>query len=403
MTVPAIAEDRQPTRVEAQRTRLDAFMGALEKRNETLATLLTDSGVDPAFFLAVARRALTKSPDLLGCTSESLMQAFINAATDGLPPDGRKGAITYFKMKDGTKTAQWNPMVQGLLDIAYRSRLFLSIDAQVVYEGEAFEYELGDNPFIRHKRNAASVAARKIVNAYAIAKTTNGGIFREVMEKPDLDKVRAVSRAQNGPNKDWPEEMARKAPLRRLWKYLPKTPAMERVIDHDDHTYDLTAVAIPKEAPKSLKPGFQPQLVHDQTPTMTPHMGDADLELSPAETITDDGEIIDLAADAPADDGLPVRVDDADEFPADRAAARAEAEPNKPASEGSPLSIDQRIEQFKKRVDAAPGVAKLKSLWVASAAFRSDVEAHDPAEAERIEQYWNAAHAVAEDKERAGQ
>jgi hypothetical protein len=85
------------------------------------------------------------------------------------------------------------------------------------------------------------------------------------------------------------------------------------------------------------------------------------------------------------------------------AAARAEAEPNKAASEGSPLSLAQRVEQFKKRVDAAPGVAKLKSLWVASAPFRSDLDAADPAEAERIEQYWNAAFAVAEDKERRGE
>jgi hypothetical protein len=118
----------------------------------------------------------------------------------------------------------------------------------------------------------------------------------------------------------------------------------------------------------------------------------------------DTGEVLDPQRDAPADDGLPVRDDSAEDFPGDRISqAKEEAEPNKTASEGSPLSLAQRIEQFKKRVDQAPGVAKLKSLWVASAAFRSDVEAADPAEAERIEQYWNAAFAVAEDKERRGE
>lgn len=252
----------------APKDRLEQFMGSLFARQDQIATLLTDTGIKPEVFLAVARRALTKTPDLMGCTPASLMQAFMNAATDGLPPDGRKAAITYFKMKDGTKQAQYNPMVQGLMEVAYRSEKFLSIEAQVVYEGDHFEYEKGDNPFIKHKPTAQAAVNRKIINAYAIAKTTNGGIYREVMEKADLDKIRAVSRAQSGPNKDWPEEMARKAPLRRLWKYLPKTPAMDRIEDHDNETYDLEAVVVTPEK-RSLKAGFAPKaLTQDKTPTV---------------------------------------------------------------------------------------------------------------------------------------
>ena len=279
MTNTAVATPpKAQSTAERAKERLDGFMTSLEKRNDHISTLLGDSGVNPERFLAVARRALTRDPALLECTSASLMQAFINAATDGLLPDGRKGAITYFKMKDGTKQAQWNPMVQGLMEIAYRSNQFLNIEAQVVYEGDLFEYELGDKPFIRHKRApAVSAEGRKIVQAYAIARTVNGGIYREVMEPADLAKIRAVSRAHNGPNKDWPEEMARKAPLRRLWKYLPKTPAMDRITDHDDETYDLDAVRVAQPTSglrdrllgKSDAPGFNLASVQAETGGVT--------------------------------------------------------------------------------------------------------------------------------------
>jgi hypothetical protein len=169
--------------------------------------------------------------------------------------------------------ATFQPMYMGLMKVAYRTGLFLSIEARVVYEGEFFEFEMGDDPFIKHRPNAAGTANRNIVAAYMVAKTTNGGVFREVMLKPDLDKVAAVSRAKSGPNKDWPEEMARKAAVRRGWKYLPHTPEMSQVVEHDDANYDLGALDDAPPPPKRINAGFatpqaQAQLTQGADPTM---------------------------------------------------------------------------------------------------------------------------------------
>lgn len=278
----AAAPQQQLTPAQRQKERLDKFMEALEKRQDNLSTLLSDSAIDPDRFLAVARRALMLDPDLLACTTDSLMRAFMNAATDGLLPDKRQGAIVaYNDRKRGVKDAQWQPMYQGLLRVAYESGNFTSIEARVVYEGDDFDYELGDEPFIRHKPKSrpAGMPRPPIIAAYAVAKTTNGGIFREVFEGDDIRKVNAVSRATSGPGKDWPEEMARKGPLRRLWKFLPRSPAMDRIADHDDDNYDLSQLDEPANdlSHRRLAPGFQPAaLTHQPGEVFDLPMGQAD-------------------------------------------------------------------------------------------------------------------------------
>lgn len=264
----AVTERTELSPAQRQKQRLDQFMGAIEKRQDQIGTLLADSGIEPRLFLETCRRSLMRDPELINCDPASFIQAALNCAADGLVPDGRKAAIVRFK-----GAAQYMPMYQGLLDIAYRSGQFQSIEAHVVYDGDEFDYDMGDKPFIRHKRPLESTSTA-IIGAYAVARTTNGGVFREVMGKADLAKVRAVSRASKGPNVDWPGEMARKAPVRRLWKYLPKTPAMDSVAIHDDETYDHSQLAATAEPSRQLRPGFNPpaithQPAEDATPTVS--------------------------------------------------------------------------------------------------------------------------------------
>lgn len=279
-----------------QKARLDAFMAAVEKRQDQIGTLLADSGVEPRLFLETCRRALMRDPELINTDPASFIQAALNCAADGLIPDGRKAAIVRYK-----SSAQYVPMYQGLLDVAYRSGNFKSIEAHVVYQGDEFDYEMGDNPFIHHKRSLES-SDTVIIGAYAIAKTTNGGVFREVMGKADLVKVRAVSRATKGPNVDWPGEMARKAPVRRLWKFLPKTQAMDRIALHDDATYDQTAIASANDGPRRLSPGFNPApaLAHQPAEDVTPTV-----DTSEPEHEVIDAEVEDMVDDEFPGDRLP--------------------------------------------------------------------------------------------------
>lgn len=279
----ATQDDARRSRTPAvvQKERLDKFMAALDLRQQQLGTLLSDSGIDPKRFLEVARRALALDPGLVQHDHGALMQAFVNAATDGLLPDKRQGAIVVY----GGKPA-WVPMVQGLLEVAYRSGNFKSIEARVVYDGDFFEYELGDDPWIKHRPKArpAGQPPRPIIAAYAVAKTVNGGIFREIFEPEDIRKVAAVSKSVNGPAKNWLEEMTRKGPLRRMWKYLPKSDQMNQLADRDNDIYDLEDNDATPEPERKIAPGFAPKappaLQQGADPVMDPIDG---REYAPAE------------------------------------------------------------------------------------------------------------------------
>lgn len=371
-TALAEREDQAAPAVSAaqrQKARLDAFMNAVEKRQDQIGTLLSESGVDPRLFLETCRRALMRDPELINTDPASFIQAALNCAADGLIPDGRKAAIVRYK-----SAAQYVPMYQGLLDIAYRSGNFQSIESHVVYDGDEFDYEMGDTPRIHHKRSLES-SSTVIIGAYAIAKTVNGGMFREVMGKADLQKVRAVSKATRGPNVDWPGEMARKAPIRRLWKFLPKTTAMDRVALHDDATYDQTALPAANDGPRRLAPGFNPApaLAHQPAEDITPTV-----DTSEADHDVIDAEVEDL-------------VDD--DFPGDKAAQTAQLaqEPRQEAQqrpEGvGPASqilttVKARKEAFKANVRKAPTSQAMRALQADKrfAVLCDDIDAGDPDE-----------------------
>lgn len=276
---------------EKQRARMEALIHAVDERKDQLSILLRDTGIKFDKFVEVFRRALIKNPDLLKADAGSVIEACINCCTDGLLPDGRQAALVIYNMKlkgagpNGKDAwmmrANYQPMYQGLIDIAYRSGNFKSIEARVVYFGDDFSYQLGDNPKIKHTpaQRLAGSAAPTIIASYAVAKTVNGGIFREIFEGADIAKVNAVSRATSGPGKDWPEEMARKGPVRRMWKYLPKDDRMNRIADRDNDAFDLDQLDVEDLAPaaepeRKLAPGFAPKppaaLPQGADPTMPP-------------------------------------------------------------------------------------------------------------------------------------
>jgi recombination protein RecT len=185
-------------------------------------------------FMRVVMTAVNSDPDLLRADKHSLFEAAVKAAQDGLLPDKRDGAFVIFKDK-----VQWMPMVGGILKKVRNSGELKSIAAHVVYSGDEFRYELGDEERIEHRPNLFGDRGEPIA-VYAVAHTKDGGIYREIMSTKDVEKVRAVSRAKNnGPWKEWWDEMARKTVIRRLAKRLPMSSDLDDIIRRDDEMYDL--------------------------------------------------------------------------------------------------------------------------------------------------------------------
>jgi recombination protein RecT len=174
-----------------------------------------------------------QNADLLACNRQSLWNASMRAAQDGLLPDGRDGAIVPYK-----DVATWMPMIGGLLKRFRNSGQFKSITANVVRQGEEFTYWIDENG--EHMRHVPGDGQGEIVKAYAMAQTNDGGVMIRVMPVADIEKRRKSSRVPQGPMwKDWYEEAAKKTVLRNLAKTLPMSSDLDDLVRRDDELYDF--------------------------------------------------------------------------------------------------------------------------------------------------------------------
>jgi recombination protein RecT len=201
----------------------------LTSRASELKAALTDIPVDT--FVRAVMTSAQINPEILECSWASVWLACLRACRDGLLPDGQEGAIVAFK-----STAQWLPMYQGLLKRFRRSGQFKTIFAEIVREGEPFEYWIDEaGPHIRHVPGDDDAPMMK---CYAIATTK------------EADKRRAMSRTtrEDSPWNKWPDPMYRKTALRAL---APMLPSSRDIMDEDDFEPE-------PETPTTTEPYFAP-------------------------------------------------------------------------------------------------------------------------------------------------
>ena len=204
--------------------------------------------IPPERFVRVVLTAVNANPDLLRADRRPLMESAMKAAQDGLLPDGRDGAFVVYRSKAKSQNGerdswidkvQWQPMVGGILKKIRNSGELRSISATVVHERDSFHLVQGDDERIEHTPCLdADRGPPRLV--YAIARTRDGGVYREVMTVREVEQVRQVSRARDsGPWRDWWPEMARKTVIRRLAKRLPMSSDLDDLLRRDDALYDF--------------------------------------------------------------------------------------------------------------------------------------------------------------------
>ena len=126
------------------------------------------------------------------------------------------------------------------------------IDAQVVYENDDFEYELGLEPKLKHKP-ALSNRGKPILY-YAMFKTKDGGYGFQVMSYQDCqDHAKKYSKAYAGGFSPWTsnfDEMAKKTVLKKALKYAPLKSDFLRGLSSDEtvkSTLDPDMFDVPNE------------------------------------------------------------------------------------------------------------------------------------------------------------
>lgn len=237
-------------------TPMEAMRGTLVKMQPEFASALPPQ-IPVEKFIRTTLTAVQMNPELLSADRRSLLGACMKAAQDGLLLDGREAAPVIFNTKDGKKV-QYMPMVGGILKKIRNSGELASISANVVYDKDSFEYELGDDERIVHKPFLGADRGQQIA-VYAVAKTKDGAIYREVMSVADVEKVRAASRAGKfGPWADWWDEMAKKTVIRRMAKRLPSSADVDQVFESDNDASGFDQIE--RKAPVNITPEPEAQV-----------------------------------------------------------------------------------------------------------------------------------------------
>lgn len=195
----------------------------------------------------VARIALTtlrRTPKLAQCTPESFLGALMTCSQLGVEPGGPTGEAYLVPFK-GEVTFVLG--YKGMASLFWRSPLAKSLSAQVVYEGDHFDYEYGLEQKLAHK--PALSGRGKPIAYYAVATTTTGGSAFVVLSPEDVEKHRKHSPFPNGgPWKDHYEAMAKKTCVRELFKLLPVSVELAQA-DGQDGTIRTDAALDAIDAP----------------------------------------------------------------------------------------------------------------------------------------------------------
>lgn len=261
-------------------------------------------------FIRTVQTAVTLSPDIAEAEKNSVLNACMKAAADGLVLDGREAAITIYntKQKDGTwkKQAQYIPMVAGIIKRVRNSGEVSRLNAFVVYENDTFHVSYGLQMSIRHEPNLLNPG--KAVGAYATCLFKDGESDFEFMSLKQIEAIRERSKSKDkGPwVTDW-AEMARKTVIRRLSKRLPMDSDIARVVERIDEDYEQEPAQAGSYADADgvidHEPGDQPPRASGKA------RGSAAAKLNPKPEVIDaepvDVDEAPVSADEGQDDGEP--------------------------------------------------------------------------------------------------
>ena len=195
------------------------------------------SVMTPERFTRITLSALSANPQLAQTTQNSFLGAMMTAAQLGMEPNTPLGQAYLIPFRNkGVLECQFQLGYKGLIDLAYRSGEVTTIQAQVVYENDEFEYALGLEPQLKHI--PAMSNRGEPIYFYAGFKTKDGGFGFEVMSVEDVKlHAQKYSKSFNSAYSPWKtnfEEMAKKTVLKKVLKYAPMKTDFARGLSADE-------------------------------------------------------------------------------------------------------------------------------------------------------------------------
>ena len=192
---------------------------------------------------AIVLDATLRDPKILDCIPATIVRCVRTSAELGLEIGSPLGEayIVPFKTKTQAVVATFVAGYKGLIKLAVGSPDIRNVEARLVYASDEFDYDYGTSPHIRHRPRPGDRRDDAVIAAYSVAffagaKATPGACQFEVMERDELNKIRARSKAKNGPWSTDTAAMFRKCPVRKLANTLDLSSLgrMKRAIERDE-------------------------------------------------------------------------------------------------------------------------------------------------------------------------
>lgn len=183
----------------------------------------------------LALTSFSQSKQLQDCDPKSIFAAVILASQMGLEIGvGGQGYLVPYKGK-----ATFVPGWQGIVDLVSRTGR-ATVWTGAVFDGDDFDYALGDRPFVKHRPQGED-DPKKLIYVYAIGRV-NGSEWPVIEVWP----IRRIEKNFKRNNKvgdkhyahaNW-EMYARKIPLLHVCKYMPKSVELTAALtaDHASET-----------------------------------------------------------------------------------------------------------------------------------------------------------------------
>jgi len=158
----------------------------------------------------------------------SFRNAVINIASVGLSLNPAT-AYAYLVPRDGAICLDIS--YRGLIKIATDTGSIMWAKADIVYEADTFLYNGPAKP-PQHTADPFNKERGEVVGCYCIAKTCDGDYLVEVMSEEEIQDIKDKSKSANSSYSPWntfPNEMRKKAVIKRASKTWPKTERHERL------------------------------------------------------------------------------------------------------------------------------------------------------------------------------
>lgn len=219
--------------------------------------------------IRVALTVVQENEDLLKCDPRSLLGALMTCTQVGLEP-GPQGHVYFVPF---ARKVTFIMGYRGIIELARRSGLLLSISAHTIYGNEVaqnrFSVEYGTVNKLTHKPIVFEDRGAP-VGYYATARIANPARRSEaedvfvVLTRAEVEafRVRSPTQKADKPSGPWVtdyEAMAWKTCIRRLERWLPQSPELAAALAHEDTVRTTLEGNVTEQAEPDPQEPFDPQ------------------------------------------------------------------------------------------------------------------------------------------------